>query len=172
MIRQARFVGALCALALVLVTLAVAAGSAAAAPGRPSSTPPAPPTGVTAVAGDEQATVSFSAPASDGGRPILRYRVTATPGGESATGSTAPIVIDSLDNGRAYTFRVTALNAVGESAPSAPSAPVTPVSADSLVVTVASGGARGASDSRREYRFSRDWDEDTRARRPLRRPKT
>ena len=163
MIRQARFVGALCALALVLVTLAVAAGSAAAAPGRPSSTPPAPPTGVTAVAGDEQATVSFSAPASDGGRPILRYRVTATPGGESATGSTAPIVIDSLDNGRAYTFRVTALNAVGESAPSAPSAPVTPVSADSLVVTVASGGARGASDSRREYRFSRDWDEDTRA---------
>ena len=45
--------------------------------------PPDPPTGVAATAGDGQATITWSAPASDGGSPITSYTVTASPGGQS-----------------------------------------------------------------------------------------
>ena len=43
-------------------------------------TVPGAPTGVSAVAGDAQATVSFSAPVSNGGSPITSYTVTSSPG--------------------------------------------------------------------------------------------
>ena len=42
---------------------------------------PQPPTGVAAVAGDGQVTVSWSAPTDDGGSPVLYYTATGNPGG-------------------------------------------------------------------------------------------
>ena len=48
------------------------------------SLPPDPPTNVTAVAGDGEATVSWSAPSFDGGSPIIQYTVTSSPGGLTA----------------------------------------------------------------------------------------
>lgn len=80
----------------------------------------------TATAGDARASVSFSAPASDGGSAILGYTVTSSPGGKTATGTSSPIIVTGLKNGTAYKFTVTARNAVGTGAPSAASNTVTP----------------------------------------------
>lgn len=97
---------------------------------------PSAPTIGTATAGNGQATITFSAPSSDGGSPILDYLVTSSPGGVTATGSGSPITITGLSNGTAYTFTVQARNANGYSIASASSNQVTPV----VPPIVASGG--------------------------------
>ena len=51
---------------------------------------PGAPTGVTATAGNGQASVAFTAPASDGGSTITSYTVTASPGGLTAAVLAAP----------------------------------------------------------------------------------
>ncbi len=79
-----------------------------------------------AVAGNAQATVSFSAPASDGGRAILLYTVTSAPGNLTATGTGSPLTVTGLTNGTPYTFTVTATNAVGTGPASSPSNRVVP----------------------------------------------
>jgi hypothetical protein len=89
-------------------------------------TGPAAPAGVSAAPADGSAAVSFSAP-SDGGSPVTSYTVTASPGGATATGTASPISVTGLTDGVAYTFTVTASNAVGPSVPSSPSTAVTPV---------------------------------------------
>ena len=83
------------------------------------------PTGVSASAGDEQATISFTAPSDAGGSAITGY-VATSDDGIGATGSSSPITVTGLSNGSAYTFRVWALNAFGYSAPSDASGSVTP----------------------------------------------
>jgi hypothetical protein len=71
-----------------------------------------------------QALVFFAPPAYNGGSPITSYKV-AWSGGSSGTKedcSASPCTITGLTNGRDYTFRVWAVNAVGESAtPGGPS---------------------------------------------------
>jgi uncharacterized repeat protein (TIGR02543 family) len=89
-------------------------------------TVPAAPTNVSATAGDGQATVSFTPPGDNGGTPIIMYEVTASPGGQIATGTSSPIVVTGLTNGVSYTFTVKAVNSVGSSVPSAPSNAVVP----------------------------------------------
>ncbi len=102
-------------------------------------TVPGAPTNVTATAGNAQATVSFSPPASDGGSPILSYTVTSSPGSFSATGAASPITVTGLTNGTAYTFTVQATNAQGTGAPSAPSNSVTPTASTApLTITTTS----------------------------------
>lgn len=76
--------------------------------------------------GNGQATVYFTAPASNGGTPITSYTVTASPGGATSTGTGSPIVVTGLTNGTAYTFTVTAINSAGTGATSAVSDSVTP----------------------------------------------
>ncbi len=86
-----------------------------------------------AVAGDRSATVTFSAPASNGGSQITGYTATSSPGGLTASGPGSPLTVQSLVNGTAYTFTVTATNAVGTGAASAASNSVTPAPATATV---------------------------------------
>ena len=93
---------------------------------------PGAPDGVAASAGNGRRPVSWTAPA-DGGSPITSYTVTPYVGGvaqpaTTVTGSppatTTPIT--GLTNGTAYTFTVSATNAIGTGPASAASNAVTP----------------------------------------------
>jgi subtilisin-like proprotein convertase family protein len=92
--------------------------------------PGAPTIGV-AVGGDGQATVSWSAPSSDGGSPIIGYVVTpyvgfVSQGPRYFLGSATTQTVTGLTNGTTYRFQVRAWNAVGVSAFSGTSNAVTP----------------------------------------------
>lgn len=113
--------------------------------GPPGPTVPGAPTGATAVAGDTEADVSFTAPVDDGGSAITGYRVTSTPGSITATGASSPITVTGLTNGVAYTFTVAAENAVGYGAESTPSNSVTPSAAIVPVSFVRSASASGTT---------------------------
>src|SRR5208337_473046 len=91
-----------------------------------SATVPDAPTIGTATAGNAQATVSFTPPASNGGSAITGYTVTSNPGGITGQGAASPITVTGLTNGTAYTFTVTATNAFGTGSPSGSSNQVTP----------------------------------------------
>ena len=67
------------------------------------ATVPGAPTDVSAVRGNAQATVSFTAPASNGAA-VSGYTVTVQPGGRTIACSASPCVVDGLTNGTAYTF--------------------------------------------------------------------
>jgi len=123
------------------VVKAVKSGTDSEASNEMSATPftvPSAPIHVAAVAGNGQATVTFEAPADNGGSGITRYEVTVTPGGNVVPGTSSPIVVTGLLNGTSYTFTVRAVNEAGRSDPSAESNPVVP-SAPS------SGGTTGPS---------------------------
>ncbi|WP_215279567.1 fibronectin type III domain-containing protein [Arthrobacter sp. GN70] len=122
------------------------AASAASAPVTPmaAATAPAAPTGVTATAGNGSAVVSWTAP-NNGGSAITSYAVTPHVGATALTPVTVTgnppattATVTGLMNGTAYTFTVTATNAVGTSAASAASAPVTPTGTTSS--TIINGG--------------------------------
>lgn len=107
-------------------------------------TVPSAPTGVTAVSGSAQVTVSWSAP-NDGGSPVTSYTVTPYVGGAAQTpyvftSAATSQVVGGLSNGTTYTFTVTATNSVGTSSPSNPSVPVTPI-ASSLQIKNGGGHA-------------------------------
>ena len=101
--------------------------SNAVVPTLPPPVPPGAPSTVVAVPGNGAATVSFSAPTSDGGSPITGYTVTSSPGGLTAGGTDSPLTVTGLTNGTAYTFTVAATNAIGTGPSSTPSAAVTPM---------------------------------------------
>lgn len=105
---------------------------------------PGTPENVTAIPGDGEATVNFTAPADNGGSPITNYTVTAQPGGITASGTGSPIKVTGLDNGTAYTFTVVATNRAGDSLSSMSSASVTPIppapGAPTLLEPVAGNG--------------------------------
>ncbi len=85
------------------------------------------PTGVSAFAGNAQAKVSWSAPASSGSDPITGYTVSSTPGGfECTTTGSKNCTVTGLVNGTPYSFVVLATTASGKGAPSVPSNTVTP----------------------------------------------
>jgi hypothetical protein len=85
------------------------------------------PLNVSAVAGNAEATVSWDAPASDGGSPVIDYTITVQPGGGTWTAPSSPFVVTGLTNGTPYTFTVTANTAAGPGAPSTASTAVMPL---------------------------------------------
>jgi PKD repeat protein len=87
--------------------------------------PPGPPTGLTAGAGNGQVTLSWTAPASNGGQQITSYRVyrgtssgsetLLTTGGCGTLGAVLSCTDTGLTNGQTYFYKVTAVNPAGES---------------------------------------------------------
>ncbi|MEV6636387.1 peroxidase family protein [Actinoplanes sp. NPDC051470] len=86
----------------------------------------------TAVAGDESALVSWTAPASDGGSPMLGYEVQVLDADGIVTDvdvagpEATSLTFHGLTNGASYTFWIRAVNAAGASEYSAVSNAVTP----------------------------------------------
>ena len=108
-------------------------GSSSAGPTYAYIAPPSAPTGVTASAATNQARVSWTAPASDGGSPLTSYTITPYIGTEEQPATTVKgsppatsATVTGLSNGTSYTFKVAATNEAGTSPPSDASGAVTP----------------------------------------------
>ena len=118
----------------------IAGTSASSSPSTQISprTVPSAPTNVSASAGNTSVTLSWSAPASNGGAAIIGYTATSTPG--SATCSTSGALlctVTGLANGTSYRFTVTASNVAGNSIPSSASVAVTPAGPPAAPTSVA-----------------------------------
>ena len=101
-------------------------------------TAPATPVSVQAVAGNASAVVTWEQ-GSNGGSAITRYDVVSVPA--TTTQHISPGgTFTGLTNGTAYTFKVTAVNAVGSSSQSAASNSVTPVTLPSAPTGVSATG--------------------------------
>ena len=113
------------------------------------TTVPKAPTSVSAIAGDAQADVSYTATPNgfNGGKSIQYYRATSNPGSITSTEVISPITVTGLTNYTSYTFTVAAYNANGFSVESTASASVTP----QLPAPVGSGTVTIASDSSSNY---------------------
>ena len=98
------------------------------------------PTIGTLTAGDKQITVTFSAPANDGGLNIASY--TANCGGVSASGAASPLVVTGLTNGVSYSCSVTATNAIN-TGPASGSLMATPNALPGATVWASSGNCGG-----------------------------
>ncbi len=108
------------------------------------STPPAPPTALTFTAGQNSATIGWTAPTDDGGSPLTGYTV-STPGqppvsvGGGATSATVP----GLTGGTSYTFSVVAQNSLGDSSPATITG--TPYDVPTAPTTVSATGGDGSA---------------------------
>lgn len=104
-----------------------------------ATVPGAPTIGTATATSATTATVSYTAPASNGGSVITSYTATSNPSGITGTLSQAgsgTITVSGLTGGTSYTFTVTATNGVGTSAASAASNSITTF----LVIGQAFGG--------------------------------
>ncbi|MHB1504270.1 MAG: fibronectin type III domain-containing protein [Acidimicrobiales bacterium] len=99
--------------------------------GAGSRTAPGAPSNLVASATKGQVSLSWSAPASDGGSPITSYLVVPYVGSTAGTvidtaSSSTSYTVMGLTSGTTYTFTVAAVNAIGTGPASAPSNAVTP----------------------------------------------
>ena len=123
-----------------------AAGTPGAANQQSVPTSPGAPTIGTATAGDSSATVTWTAPGSNGGSPITGYQVRVVNAGTGqqvgallgAAASATSLTVNGLSNGTSYQLQVAAVNAVGTGPMSALSNAVTPQAAVGSVNYVAS----------------------------------
>jgi len=98
------------------------------------------------------ASISFTAPASDGGATIETYTATSTPGflsGRVRQSSSGSITITGLTASTAYTFTVTASNSVGTSSASSATASIT-MPASQAEIDAATLAAKKAAEAKRE----------------------
>ena len=89
------------------------------------------PTAVSATAGNGQAVVTFTAPTNTGGSTITGYSASCTSSNGGAagtiTGSSSPLTVTGLTNGKTYTCAITATNAQGTGSASTASSPIIPL---------------------------------------------
>ena len=123
--------------------LGTGVASAASSAVTPRRAPDAPTIGSAAASGAGQVTLSWSAPAFDGGSAITGYEVTSYVAGavklKISVGVVSQATFGGLTNGTAYTFRVAAKNVAGTGAESADSNAVTPA-VPRFTFTVAKSG--------------------------------
>jgi fibronectin type 3 domain-containing protein len=110
----------------------VVSAEASATPVVPVTAPGAP-AGLTATAGDAQVSLSWKAPASDGGAQIASYNVYEgtsqnITGKPVASARGTSVTVKGLTNGTTYYFKVTAVNKAGEG-PASSAASATPAAA-------------------------------------------
>jgi titin len=118
----------------------------------PAATVPGPPRSAAAIGAYASATITWTAPSSQGGSNITRYTVTAadstaaTRGGQTCTWTSGPLtcVIAGLTDGDTYSFTVTATNSLGTGVGSNPSnsvvpAPTVPSAPVGLIATPGNG---------------------------------
>jgi predicted phage tail protein len=110
----------------------VASNEASATPAPPATAPGAP-TGLTATAGDAQVSLSWKAPASDGGAQITGYNIyqgtsSNITGKPVASTTGTSVTVKNLADGTTYFFKVTAVNRAGQG-PASSTASATPVAA-------------------------------------------
>lgn len=121
--------------------------SVASSPSYPVMVPtfPSAPRTVTGEPGTSKVTVSWAAPASNGGSAIIGYKVVAMQDTSKycTTTSATSCLITGLTNDTPYTFTVTAINALGTS-PASTSTPVTPIYGASW--TLRNSGISGGKD--------------------------
>ena len=95
------------------------------------ATVPGAPTKVSAKAGNASATLTWTAPSSDGGAAITGYVIKPSRGPAVKVGDVTSDTLTGLTNGTAYSFTVAAVNSVGTGPSSAVSNSVTPAKATS-----------------------------------------
>ncbi|UCE74687.1 MAG: fibronectin type III domain-containing protein, partial [Methanomassiliicoccales archaeon] len=108
---------------------------------------PDPPTGLSAVSGDRQVSLSWTGPSDDGGSTITKYRIYR---GTNPSQITYPITVGNvytytdkyLINGQTYYYKVSAVNGAGEGSKSNETiaTPVTVPSAPLDLVAIAGNG--------------------------------
>ena len=116
----------------------------------PSATVPGVPTGLTAAAtSTTTATITWTAPADDGGSPVTGYVVEESIDGSAYTERDRPsatpteVEFTGLTPGATYQYRIAAINAEGTSAFSSPSDPLTMPTTDVTVPGQVSGFTKG-----------------------------
>jgi Fibronectin type III domain. len=108
----------------------------------PATAPDAPQT-FTATPGNGKVALSWAAPAGDGGSAITKYEVSSDNGGTWTDASTSTAhTFTGLTSGTAYTFKVRAVNAIGNGAEA--TATATPTSGSSSGSSSSGGGSGSA----------------------------
>jgi hypothetical protein len=114
----------------------------------PATTAPTAPTIVSATAiSPTSASISFTAPTSNGGATIETYTATSTPGsvtGRVLQSGSGSITVTGLTSSTAYTFRVTAANSAGTSSASSASVSITTPASDAEVAAQVAAFAAAA----------------------------
>ena len=107
---------------------------------------PGAPTSVSGTAGNAQVSLTWTAPAANGGSAITDYTVQFSSNSGSswttfsrAASSATSATVTGLTSGTAYTFRVAAVTALGAGAYSSASSSVTPISFSPTAVLLTSG---------------------------------
>jgi hypothetical protein len=113
------------------------------------ATVPGPPRSVFAVPGNAKATVSWAAPASNGGSAITGYIVTPIKAGSPQTphvfnSTNTKQTISGLTNGASYKFQIAARNAIGTSATSTSTGAITVGAPGAPPKPTVSNGAAGS----------------------------
>lgn len=76
---------------------------------------PSVPRNVKALVGDKSAVITFDPPTNARTSQVSSYQITVSPGDQIRTVTKSPVTIDGLKNGIAYSFSITARNALGVS---------------------------------------------------------
>lgn len=119
--------------------------------------PGAPTIGSVTALSPTSVSVSFTAPASNGGATIQRYTATSSPGsttGQINQSGSGSITVSGLNSSTAYTFRVTATNSVGTSSSSSASISITTPATKEEIAAQEAAAIRAANAQREAAKLS------------------